>query len=143
MEQEQRTNNQVEGIIFKRDDEGRNHFLLMRRIPSRGGFWQPLTGGVRVGEELEAALRREVEEETGIVSVKRVINTGFAFPFSDHGKDYVEHVFGVEVLPNATVILSPEHDSQVWVSKEEVLALLRWPGNIEGFRRLCSILESE
>lgn len=143
MQEEQRTNNQVEGFIFKRGHTGEIVFLVMRRIPDKGGFWQPLTGGVRVGEELEVALRREVGEETGIVVVNRVINTGFTFPFSDHGKNYVEYVYGVEVASNSEVRLSAEHDTYLWATKDEVPSLLKWPSNIEGFRHLCEILDSE
>ena len=140
---EQKTNKQVEAFIFREGVEGKSLFLLMRRIPNRGGFWQPLTGGVRVGEELNKALLREVQEETGITEVRRVIDTGYTFSFRDHDKDHTEYVYGVEVSQSAKVILSDEHDSHVWASKEEVLSLLKWPGNIEGFRQLCSILESE
>ncbi|PIP55883.1 MAG: hypothetical protein CO183_01705 [Candidatus Zambryskibacteria bacterium CG_4_9_14_3_um_filter_42_9] len=139
---EQKTNKQVEAFIFREDLKGAFLFLLMRRIPERGGFWQPLTGGVRVGEELENALVREVQEETGITSgIKKVVNTGYTFNFSDHGKNYTEYVYGVEVDSGTEVALSEEHDSHVWASKEEVLSLLKWPGNIEGFRRLCGVLE--
>jgi len=137
---EQKTNKQVEAFIFREDLEGTFFFLLMRRIPERGGFWQPLTGGVRVGEELENALVREVQEETGIINIKRVLDTGHTFNFNDHGKNYTEYVYGVEVDPSIGVTLSDEHDSHVWASKEDVLSLLKWPGNIEGFRRLCSVL---
>lgn len=137
---EQKTNKQVEAFIFREDPEGEFLFLLMRRIPERGGFWQPLTGGVRVGEVLENALIREVQEETGIINIKKMLNTGYMFNFSDHGKDYTEYVYGVEVDPSTEITLSDEHDSYVWASKEGALSLLKWPGNIEGFRRLCSIL---
>lgn len=140
---EQKTNKQVEAFIFRKNVDGKLLFLLMRRTPDRGGFWQPLTGGIRVGEEFSEALLREVQEETGITEVGGIINTGYTFNFTDHGKDHTEYVYGVEVAPNAEVVLSDEHDSHTWALKEETLSLLKWPGNIEGFRRLCSILESE
>ena len=34
--------------------------LLLRRVPSRGGFWQPVTGRVEAGEAFEAAAQREL-----------------------------------------------------------------------------------
>lgn len=138
---EQRTNKQVEAFIFRRDSGGVLSFLLMKRTPGRGGFWQPLTGGVRVKEELNNALLREIQEETGITEVKRIISTGYKFNFSDYGKNHTEYVYGIEVVPNVKVILSDEHDSYIWLPKGKVLPFLKWPGNIEGFHRLCSILE--
>ena len=56
---------QVEIIVFKVID-GNPLFLLLKRIPSRGGFWQPVTGGVNAGEDFTLAAKREVQEETGI-----------------------------------------------------------------------------
>lgn len=143
MAQEQHTNIQVEGIIFQKTEGGKLLFLLMRRIPSRGGFWQPLTGGIRIGENLEEGLLREIREETGIIEIVRIISTGYTFNFKDHDKDYIEYVYGVEVPADISVILSHEHDLMRWVPKEEALALFKWPGNIEGLQRLCSILEFE
>ena len=40
---------QVEVIVFKIVD-GKPIFLLMKRQPERGGFWQPVTGGVEADE---------------------------------------------------------------------------------------------
>ncbi len=45
--------------------------LLCRRANSEGPYnWQFPQGGVDQGEELEAAARRELEEETGITSIR-------------------------------------------------------------------------
>lgn len=140
-EKEQRTKNQVEGIIFKKDSNENIIFLLMRRIPDRGGFWQPLTGGVRVGEELKDALLREIMEETGIKNVVRIINTDYTFNFGTPDKISTEYVFGVEVPEDTQITLSDEHDKYVWVSQNEALSLLKWPNNIEGLHRLSAILE--
>jgi len=50
------------------DDEGR--LLLVRHKVERGGFWQGrwiLPGGMlKVGEELDSGILREVKEETGL-----------------------------------------------------------------------------
>jgi ADP-ribose pyrophosphatase YjhB (NUDIX family) len=51
-----------------RDDAGR--VLLVRRGPAatRAGFWSVPAGFVDAGEEIRAAARRELEEETGLVA---------------------------------------------------------------------------
>jgi dATP pyrophosphohydrolase len=50
---------QVEGIIFRRNG-GVIEYLLLKRLPERNGFWQPVTGGMEEGETREEALRREI-----------------------------------------------------------------------------------
>jgi len=61
---------QVEAIIFKRTD-GENQYLILKTIPERGGFWQPIAGGLEEGETKKEALKREIKEETGIRTVSR------------------------------------------------------------------------
>ncbi len=53
-----------------------NQILLVRqRVPHQESFWLPPGGGVEFGESLEAALKREFEEETGLeVSVGKLID---------------------------------------------------------------------
>jgi 8-oxo-dGTP pyrophosphatase MutT (NUDIX family) len=48
-------------------------YLLLKRLPEKNGFWQPITGGVEEGETQEEALLREVIEETGVKNVVAVI----------------------------------------------------------------------
>ena len=45
---------QVEVIVFKMVN-GQPLFLLLKRNPRRGGFWQPITGGVHDEEKLPDA----------------------------------------------------------------------------------------
>ncbi|MEM6298622.1 MAG: NUDIX domain-containing protein [Bacteroidota bacterium] len=40
--------------------------LVRQRVPHQENFWLPPGGGVEFGESLEAALKREFEEETGL-----------------------------------------------------------------------------
>jgi 8-oxo-dGTP pyrophosphatase MutT (NUDIX family) len=56
---------QVEAIIFRRKNST-IEYLLLKRLPGRNGFWQPITGGVEEGETQEETLRREIKEETGM-----------------------------------------------------------------------------
>lgn len=135
-----RTEKQIEVFFYKRLPCGRYLFLLMRRIPERGGFWQPLTGGVEYEETLEEAIRREAVEETGITEMVEVVDSNYHYEFTDEGRSHVEYIFGAEVSASINVRLSHEHDDLRWVSKDEALQLLKWPGNKEGLRKLCERL---
>ena len=57
------------GAIIR--DEGGAFLLHRRRV---GGGWAPVSGGVEPGEDVIAALHREVAEETGLaVGVRRLL----------------------------------------------------------------------
>ena len=135
-----RTENQIEVFFYKKLPDGQYSFLLMKRVPERGGFWQPLTGGVEQGETFEEAIKREALEETGTTKMMGVVDSNYHYKFTDEGRHHVEYIFGVEVPTNTDIRLSHEHDDFRWVSKNEALQLLKWPGNKEGLRKLCERL---
>lgn len=134
-----KTNNQTEAILFRRSDN-RIEYLMLKRSAKRGGFWQPITGNVKPHETFELAAIREMEEETGITSYIRVVDTNYGYDFHDDGRDQHEHVLGIEVHPDAEVTLSHEHTEFCWASKKEALQLLRYPGNIQGLEKLSELL---
>lgn len=136
-----RTNKQIEVFFCKTTPNNEHLFLLMKRIPARGGFWQPLTGGVEEGETLEEAIKRETFEETGINNIIKLIDIDYQFTFQEKGKSYIEYVFGIEISADTNIKLSYEHDDFVWVGKDKALQLLKWPDNKEGLCKLCQYLK--
>ncbi|MDO8471907.1 MAG: NUDIX domain-containing protein [bacterium] len=57
---------QVESIVFRRE-HGAIKYLALKRNAAKGGFWQPLTGGIHSGEDIRVALVRELGEELGLI----------------------------------------------------------------------------
>jgi lipoyl(octanoyl) transferase len=113
-------------------------YLLLRRLPERGGFWQGVTGGVESKESLEDAARRELIEETGLYPiVLQSIDHSYSFTVEkddDHiypeAAELVEHVFYAQVDGETEPILDArEHDERKWCGYEEALGLLRWQEN--------------
>jgi len=131
---------QVEIIVFKIIDK-EILFLLLKRTEPRGGFWQPITGGVHEGEGLIQAANRELQEETGISQYLRIIDKVhyFEFELKDYGR-LKEYVFGVEVASDVNVNLSPEHTDMKWCSLDEAMSLLKYESNKTGFKKLYSLL---
>jgi 8-oxo-dGTP pyrophosphatase MutT (NUDIX family) len=119
---------QIQGIICSKTESG-NKYLFLKRKAERGGFWQPLSGGVEEGETLKSCLLRELLEETNICDVVQVINTNFKFQFKVDDEWLTEYVFMAlldkEILP----VLSDEHEDYKWVTFREALELTKWDDN--------------
>jgi dihydroneopterin triphosphate diphosphatase len=131
---------QVEVIIFKLIN-GVPLFLVLKRASSRGGFWQPVTGGAEKGEELKIAAIREMEEETSISSYIQVLEDIHYFEFEFNGGygQGKEYVFGVQVAEDAESVISDEHSEQKWCLLEEALELLKYESNKVGFRKIAAM----
>jgi len=130
---------QVEAIIFRRNGNV-IEYLLLKRLPEKNGFWQPMTGGVEEGETRDEALQREIMEETGVRNIVAVIEGLYYFEFSDPNLNQ-EYVYGVEVSPSEDIVLDPkEHSEYKWCSFQEALQLLHWKENKEALRKLNTTL---
>ena len=143
---------QIEAILYKRAD-GKIQYLLLKTIPRRGEFWQPITGGLEKGETKIEALKREVREETGIKNVINIIRDVHYYEFPDpdlieyfkrHGHECThvkEYVFGVEVSSDEKVVLDgKEHSEFKWCGFQEALGLMKWKGNEDALKELDRIL---
>ncbi len=145
---------QVECIIFRKQNKD-FEFLLLKRIPAKGGFWQPVSGGIETEDKsiLDAAYR-EVEEEVNI-SKNEIISVLENVHYFEMDKHYLtgekiplkkEYVFGFEVKPNTTINLDKniyqEHEETKWVSFEDTLKLLKWENNKDSFKKLNELLTS-
>ena len=138
-----KTNNQVEVIVFRKAEKETFLFLILKRVPERGGFWQPITGNVREEESFEDAALRELREETGIVDVIELIDTEYSFEFFDDNRQQTEKVFGAEVPADARINLSSEHTEYKWMTSEIALSwYLKYLGNKEGLKKLVVKLET-
>lgn len=122
---------------------GQGKVLLLLMQPARGGFWQPVTGGVENGESFEQAALREAREETGIeFGTSLPVSIGHQFEFEDRlGRGTVEEqVFSLQAPPGAVgqpVTLDPkEHQSCQWTTPDAALPLLHFPSNQEALRKL-------
>jgi len=143
---------QIEAILFKKTD-GEIQYLLLKRIPPSGEFWQPITGGLEEGETIMEALKREIREETGIENIIRIIDDVHYFelrnlPFIEYLKKlgqtcvYLkEYVFVVEVALGEVVDLdTEEHSEYRWCGFEDALGLLKWRENKVALKKLNEIL---
>ena len=138
-----RKGNQIEAIIFKKDEKNNYQFLLLKRIEIKGGFWQSISGGIEENETAEDAVKREIKEEIGVTNILQIIKEVYHFVLEENGKE--EFVFGAEISANEKIDLTkniyPEHEDYRWCSLDEALNLLKYPGNKEGLKELNRILK--
>lgn len=94
--------------------------LLLKRPADdfMGGIYELPSGKVEGDETLDAALIREVGEETGLVVTGIVAYLGSFDYTSGSGKKSRQFNFAVSVEKSEPVLLT-EHDSYLWASLDE------------------------
>lgn len=112
---------QAEVIVYR--DGPVREFLMLKRPEERGGFWQPVTGGVENGERVEDAAMRELLEETGFSDPLERHDFIFEFQFFADGKAATEYVFAVKMPSDAEPELT-EHEEHKWCSLDEAQDLV-------------------
>lgn len=132
------------------DKHNQYSVLLLRTLPSRGGFWQPVTGWVDEGESPEQAALREAFEESGQNLQGLLHSLDFIFSFNNrHDSRLINEgsYYGIcKNLPDPdksnqieVSLDKNEHDAFQWISVDEpkaILALLTHEGSRESFRKL-------
>jgi lipoyl(octanoyl) transferase len=120
------------GVVIAQSDQ----YLLLRRTPARGGFWQPVTGHIEAGESPAQAAARELREETGFTVDVGSLEYVHAFPWGQYQPPKLgrEHAFVARVESKAPS-LGDEHDAFEWVDLPT--ALERVP--FAGFKRALAL----
>lgn len=117
--------------------------LLIERA-DQAGFWQSVTGSRdTAGEALMQTARREVQEETGLVTLSAqwsdwgIKNVYEIYPVWRHryapGVTHnTEHVFGLCLPASCAVTLNPrEHTASQWLPHREAADACFSPSNAE------------
>ena len=129
----------IQVVVFAESAEKRL-YLLLRRVPSHGGFWQSVTGSLEDGETHLQAAVREVCEETGFsVQEHELIDLGLTnrFEIAEQwrpkyapGVTHNEEVCFALPVHQASVDLDRlEHDEYVWVDYDAAAGMLYWESN--------------
>ena len=129
-------------FIFTLNPEFR--LLLLKRTEEKGGFWQPVSGGIDPEETALQTVAREVREETGIDNFVRVIDLEHTFTYRTD-KDGVmmdmrDICFAIEVEAMKEISLSEEHVEYRWCNLKEAEEFFRWEPGLEGMKKLVDLI---
>ena len=120
-------------VLYYKEEDSIKYFLA-KRTEQKGGFWQPISGGLVNGETLRESAIREVREETGL-KVLNLTRCDYIYQFQDEkGFWLTEYLFIGEVL-SKDVHLSEEHEQYRWVSLDLGLELLKYENNKEALKK--------
>lgn len=133
----------VQGVLFAKVGAGLK-FLLLKRSPEDGGFWQAMTGTLDSNENMITCLKREVEEEIGVKNekIKSITDMFYSFTWEKKEKLIYEYVYGVELNSDQVITLSEEHTEYKWCSFDDALELLEKDNNKNAFREFVNFLDS-
>ena len=128
-----RTEQKILALIFKKQNSELK-FLALRNNPEDpkfgGDFWYVVTGSAEIDESLEQAVKREINEETGIEEIWQIIDVDTIYDYDDPDKDihYYEHAFLVEVKDEVKH-LNEENIEYKWLNEKDFVKIIRWYGN--------------
>ncbi|MBI2625600.1 NUDIX domain-containing protein [Candidatus Parcubacteria bacterium] len=120
------------GAVIFREEGGQRLYLLLQygKIKGGGFHWDFPKGHLDKGETTEAAIRREVAEETGLAEIEFISDfrdTLLLFFRNPDGKTVLKFVaFRVARARTAEVRISSEHIGFVWLPFPEAFARITY-----------------
>ena len=118
------------------------YFLLLKRNSQKGNFWQSITGGIKIGEIINDALKRELYEEISVKTSKNFIPTYYSFNYiGQQGYELNEYVFLYKLDEKDKIILSPEHTEYEFASVEKSVSMLKYKSNKIAFQKAYSLIK--
>lgn len=133
--------------LFRQTAADLDLLQLRRAQEPLAGTWQPVMGHVEEGETAEAAMWRELDEETGLRPGAEGFVCAWALqsvhPYYLPSRDAVMlgPRFAVEVRPDWTPTLDDEHDGHRWAPLAEIDALFMWPGQRLAIHELAQLTQ--
>lgn len=121
-------------------DAAARKVLLLKLNRKRGGFWQPVTGGVEPREPSALAAAREAFEETGFQGRPRP--TGYRFKFEGRWGPASEIVYALKLkhAARAPKLDPDEHTQARWVTPTQARRLVKFDSNRKGLQAALKII---
>jgi len=130
--------NRLKILTFITTDD---HFLLLRNNPSDishgGDFWFTVTGSVESDETLKQAVKREVKEETSLMT-DGIYPLNWGSKYSIDGIEYDEYNF-LSSVNQSTVQLNKEHIEYKWLPLGQFVKEIAWSKNKDTLQKVLEL----
>jgi 8-oxo-dGTP pyrophosphatase MutT (NUDIX family) len=136
-------------IVVRRPGESGPEYLVLLRSPQKLGYWHLVAGGVDWDEEPAEAAARELEEETGLVTVPHLLGGFLSYDLAGDPEPVrarfptgTERITVWPFVADAPAGWEPELDDEHvearWLERDAAIAQLRYPEPQEAIRRAAS-----
>ena len=133
----------VNVAIVKQDPDGWKFLILQRsEEESYGGYWGFMTGGKRGEETVAQVVKRELDEETGLVA-RSMWATEYMVHFYEPEEDkiWILPVIVAVVEPDSKVKLSEENSDFRWLPTTKAKHLVSWKNLERAIEEISDELE--
>lgn len=118
-------------------------YLLLRGAQRIESFWGPIQGSVGFGEKMEAAIRREVMDDTGILKPLEVIDLDMPQLTVVGDEEIIEWSFGLRAAPaRAPLKLDPRWADFRWAPFAQGYPMLEFELDRAAILRLHTLLRA-
>jgi 8-oxo-dGTP pyrophosphatase MutT (NUDIX family) len=128
-------------LVVHRRSSGGPEYLVLHRVPERGGYWHLAGGGLEDDESVEVAARRELAEETRLEEPLGLDVLPLVLGYHDGRQRIAVHFCAVEAPAGWEPVLDEEHDDLRWLPVSEAAALVRYPEPRQGLEAVSRVLE--
>lgn len=133
----------AQGVVYRYRDHNLE-FLILKRVPEDGGFWQAVTGTIENGESAQETLLRELKEEAGIANPMHVSQRLEEYHWENQETRLIgrDQVYGVEVSEETLIHTDPkEHSEFRWLSVDQAVEALKYEGNKKSIKLVAEYAE--
>jgi ADP-ribose pyrophosphatase YjhB (NUDIX family) len=130
----------IKVFVFQEDGEEPN-YLLLRANQGVESVWGPIQGGIRYGEKLESAIRREVLDDIGILRPLDLIDLEMPHRQVFGDEEVIDWCFGFKTQPvRSPLRLDPRWAEFRWAEFSEGYPLLEFDEDRAAFLRLHALV---